>query len=325
MSADSAVTYTSVHSEAQSWSIPSEDPYEEATQQLFEQAPRSPDYMETRLQDTERRMMAALELVNRRVSYQVERQAADDFVVEHIMRNQALEAGAHIDTLKDTGSFNAIIGMDWLRRHHVMIMCNEKLVRVLFGNETVVFRGAASYIERESRLTVTPCSKVQEYWVKGCHVFLAQISATQEDYKPEGKQVKDVPIVQDFPEVFPENLPRPPPARPVEFQIDLILGVAPVARAPYCNTPKLARSGILGSGRDGEKDSITASEFLELSSFGGQGDELPYKNISTRRISSSGSKSASSISGEIKSILANSPENSSRRESNLREETIEVS
>ncbi|GJU67935.1 hypothetical protein Tco_1254194 [Tanacetum coccineum] len=45
MSADSAVTYTSVHSEARSWSIPSEDPYEEAAQQLFEQAPRSPGYV----------------------------------------------------------------------------------------------------------------------------------------------------------------------------------------------------------------------------------------------------------------------------------------
>ncbi|GJS92939.1 hypothetical protein Tco_0799907 [Tanacetum coccineum] len=43
MSADSAVTYTSVHSEARSWSIPSEDPYEEAAQQLLEQAPRSPE------------------------------------------------------------------------------------------------------------------------------------------------------------------------------------------------------------------------------------------------------------------------------------------
>ncbi|GKD22282.1 hypothetical protein Tco_1223985, partial [Tanacetum coccineum] len=43
MSADSAVTYTSVHSEARSWSIPSEDPYEEAARQLLEQAPRSPD------------------------------------------------------------------------------------------------------------------------------------------------------------------------------------------------------------------------------------------------------------------------------------------
>ncbi|GJY53046.1 hypothetical protein Tco_0444710 [Tanacetum coccineum] len=45
MSADSAVTYTSVHSEARSWSIPSEDPYEETARQLFEQAPRSPVYV----------------------------------------------------------------------------------------------------------------------------------------------------------------------------------------------------------------------------------------------------------------------------------------
>ncbi|GJT15442.1 hypothetical protein Tco_0874148 [Tanacetum coccineum] len=45
MSADSAVTYTSVHSEARSWSIPSEDPYEEVARQLLEQAPRSPEYV----------------------------------------------------------------------------------------------------------------------------------------------------------------------------------------------------------------------------------------------------------------------------------------
>ncbi|GJT79802.1 hypothetical protein Tco_1054144 [Tanacetum coccineum] len=45
MSADSAVTYTSVHSEARSWSIPSEDPYEEAARQLLELAPRSPEYV----------------------------------------------------------------------------------------------------------------------------------------------------------------------------------------------------------------------------------------------------------------------------------------
>nr|GFD09737.1 hypothetical protein [Tanacetum cinerariifolium] len=45
MSANSAVTYTSVHSEARSWSIPSDDPYEEAAQQLLEQAPCSPKYV----------------------------------------------------------------------------------------------------------------------------------------------------------------------------------------------------------------------------------------------------------------------------------------
>nr|GEY94088.1 putative reverse transcriptase domain-containing protein [Tanacetum cinerariifolium] len=55
--------------------------------------------------------------------------------------------------------------------------------------------------------------------------------------KSEGKQLKDVPIVRDFPEVFPEDLPGLPLARPVEFQIDLIPGAAPVARASYRLAP----------------------------------------------------------------------------------------
>ncbi|GKC03441.1 putative reverse transcriptase domain-containing protein [Tanacetum coccineum] len=59
------------------------------------------------------------------------------------------------------------------------------------------------------------------------------ISAKKEEDKSEGKQLKDVPIVRYFPEVFPEDLPGLPPTRPVEFQIDLIPGAAPVARAPY--------------------------------------------------------------------------------------------
>nr|GEZ96012.1 reverse transcriptase domain-containing protein [Tanacetum cinerariifolium] len=137
----------------------------------------------------------------------------------------------------ELGSFDAIIGMDWLRRHHTMIVCDEKLVRVPFGNETLVFRGAKSYIGRKSRLMIFSCSKVQEYWAKGHHVFLAQISATWEDDKPEEKQVKDVPIVQDFPKVFSKKLPGLPPARPIEFQIDQIPGGAPVARAPYHLAP----------------------------------------------------------------------------------------
>nr|GEV11828.1 hypothetical protein [Tanacetum cinerariifolium] len=53
----------------------------------------------------------------------------------------------------------------------------------------------------------------------------------------EGKQIKDVPIVRDFPEVFLEEFPGLPPARPVEFQIDLIPGAVPVARAPYRLAP----------------------------------------------------------------------------------------
>ncbi|GKE68739.1 putative reverse transcriptase domain-containing protein, partial [Tanacetum coccineum] len=53
----------------------------------------------------------------------------------------------------------------------------------------------------------------------------------------EGKRLEDVPIVRDFPKVFPEDLPGSPPARQVEFQIDLVPGAAPVARAPYRLAP----------------------------------------------------------------------------------------
>ncbi|GKB60817.1 putative reverse transcriptase domain-containing protein [Tanacetum coccineum] len=90
---------------------------------------------------------------------------------------------------------------------------------------------------RESRLAVILYSKAQEYMAKGCQVFLAQISAKKEEDKSDGKQIKDVPIVRDFPQVFLEDLPGLPPARPVEFQIDLIPGAAPVARASYRLAP----------------------------------------------------------------------------------------
>ncbi|GJY07394.1 putative reverse transcriptase domain-containing protein [Tanacetum coccineum] len=137
----------------------------------------------------------------------------------------------------ELGSFDVIIGMDWLRRCHAVIVCDEKLVQIPYGNETLTFCGNKSSNGRESRLTVISCSKAQEYMAKGCQVFLAQISAKKEEDKSEGKQIKDVPIVRDFPEVFPEDLPGLPPARPVEFQIDLIPGAAPVARAPYRLAP----------------------------------------------------------------------------------------
>ncbi|GJZ85415.1 putative reverse transcriptase domain-containing protein [Tanacetum coccineum] len=135
------------------------------------------------------------------------------------------------------GSFDVIIGMDWLRKCHVMIVCDEKLVQVPYGYETLTFCGNESSNGRESRLTVISCSKVQEYMTKGCQVFLAQISAKKEEDKSEGKRIKDVPIVQDFPEVFLEDFPGLPLARPVKFQIDLIPGAAPVARALYRLAP----------------------------------------------------------------------------------------
>ncbi|GJV10345.1 hypothetical protein Tco_1351886 [Tanacetum coccineum] len=114
----------------------------------------------------------------------------------------------------ELGSFHVIIGMDWLRRSHAVIMCNEKLVRIPYGNKTLIFCGNKSNNGRESRLTIISCSRAQEYMAKGYQIFLAQISAKKEEDTLEGKQLKDVPIVQDFSEVFLEDLPGLPPGSP---------------------------------------------------------------------------------------------------------------
>ncbi|GKB79042.1 putative reverse transcriptase domain-containing protein [Tanacetum coccineum] len=73
--------------------------------------------------------------------------------------------------------------------------------------------------------------------LRGCHVFLAHVTIKETEDKSKKKRLKDAPIVQNFPEVFPEDLPGLSLTRQVEFQIDLIPGVAPVAWAPYRLAP----------------------------------------------------------------------------------------
>ncbi|GKC83437.1 putative reverse transcriptase domain-containing protein, partial [Tanacetum coccineum] len=76
-----------------------------------------------------------------------------------------------------------------------------------------------------------------EYLSKGCDVFFAHITTKEAKDKSKGKRLDDVPIVRDFPKVFPKDLPGIPLAQQVEFQIDLVPGAAHVARAPYRLAP----------------------------------------------------------------------------------------
>nr|GEZ83453.1 putative reverse transcriptase domain-containing protein [Tanacetum cinerariifolium] len=134
-------------------------------------------------------------------------------------------------------SFNIIIGMDWLTKYHGVIICDEKIIRVPFGREMLIFQGNRDNQREESRLNIISCIKAQRYLSKGCDVFLAHLTTKEAKDKSEEKRLEDVPIVKNFPEVFPEDLPGIPPARQVEFQIDLVPGAALVARAPYRLAP----------------------------------------------------------------------------------------
>ncbi|GJR12539.1 putative reverse transcriptase domain-containing protein [Tanacetum coccineum] len=135
----------------------------------------------------------------------------------------------------ELGSFDVIIGMDWLAKYHALIVCDEKVVRIPYGNEVLIIRG--DNYDNGSKLNIISCTKTQKYIEKGCQVYLAQVTSKKAEDKSEERRLEDVPIVREFPEVFPEDLPGLPPARQVEFQIDLVPGAAPVARAPYRLAP----------------------------------------------------------------------------------------
>nr|GFC37660.1 putative reverse transcriptase domain-containing protein [Tanacetum cinerariifolium] len=96
------------------------------------------------------------------------------------------------------------------------------------GRETLIFHGDGSNQEHEARLNIISCAKTQKYMLKGCQVFLAHVTTKEAEGKSEKKRLENVPIVRDFPEVFPEDLPGLPSTRQVVFQIDLIPGAAPV-------------------------------------------------------------------------------------------------
>nr|GEW22271.1 putative reverse transcriptase domain-containing protein [Tanacetum cinerariifolium] len=138
----------------------------------------------------------------------------------------------------ELGSFDIIIGMDWLLKYHALIVCDEKVVRIPCGNEVFPFHGDGNNGVSNSSLSISSCTKTQKYIQRGCHVFLAQVTKKKNENRSKKKQLEDVTIVRDFPEVFPEDLSGLPPTRQVKFQINLVLSTALVA----CSLYRLASS-----------------------------------------------------------------------------------
>ena len=101
-------------------------------------------------------------------------------------------------------SFDVIVGMDWLSLLRTNIMCFEKAVRLNLPNdETLVIDGDKS----STNLCIISCIQAQKCLRKDCHAFLAHIVDTSQ----EVKDIKSIPEVRDFPDIFPAELPGLPP------------------------------------------------------------------------------------------------------------------
>ncbi|XP_022007209.1 uncharacterized protein LOC110906374 [Helianthus annuus] len=127
------------------------------------------------------------------------------------------------------GEFKVIVGMDWMSQNHAEIKCETKTILLQTPS------GRRLNVQGERKMEAKLCTLVQatKYVLNGSRAYLAYVVNTQQG----SPKLEDVEIVNEFPDVFPEELPGLPPEREVEFNIELNPGAKPVAKAPYRLAP----------------------------------------------------------------------------------------
>ncbi|XP_075521407.1 uncharacterized protein LOC142554628 [Primulina tabacum] len=121
--------------------------------------------------------------------------------------------------------FDIILGMDWLAKNHAIVDCQEKNVKLQTPTkEEIIYHGKSK--ERKSFLSVSQAWKAIK---RGEEIYLAVINEIKEEELPK---LEDIPIVQEFPYVFSEELLGEIPDSEVEFEINLVPAAAPISKAP---------------------------------------------------------------------------------------------
>ncbi|XP_070042900.1 uncharacterized protein [Nicotiana tomentosiformis] len=154
----------------------------------------------------------------------------DSIVANHVYRDYTVlinDRPTSVDLVELVMlDFDVIMGMDWLAACYANIDCRAKLVRFHFLGEPVLeWKGNAA----------TPKGKFISYlraWkfiAKGCIYHLVYVR----DIDKEPATFQSVPIVNEFPTVFPDELPGIPPEREIDFTIDLLPDAQPISIPPY--------------------------------------------------------------------------------------------
>ncbi|KAJ9561205.1 hypothetical protein OSB04_006365 [Centaurea solstitialis] len=155
---------------------------------------------------------------------------------KYVYRNNVLELEGvkfSIDLIPiPMREIQVVAGMDWLRRNEANVDCENcrVVVRNPSGGELTILGDVSKRIPK-----VCSIAKARNYVLHGGTSYLVYLISDQGGSKK--KTVEDVPVVCEFPDVFPEDLPGIPPERQVEFRIDLVPGAAPVAKTPYRLAP----------------------------------------------------------------------------------------
>ncbi|GJW66546.1 putative reverse transcriptase domain-containing protein [Tanacetum coccineum] len=187
--------------------------------------------------------------------------------VDRIIRDCKLELGGSLFSINliplGHGSFDVIVGMDWLSQHKARIVCHEKVV------EIPVEDGRILRVHGERAVGITKALK----------------SAKEDEPK-----LSDISVVREFVDVFPEDLSGLPSQRQVEFRIDLVPRVTPVAKSPIDLGPWIARIvwAAIGVARQGELNKLTIKNRYPLPRIDDLFDQLQGSRYFSKIILRSG-------------------------------------
>ncbi|KAH0757160.1 hypothetical protein KY290_020653 [Solanum tuberosum] len=158
----------------------------------------------------------------------------ESLVVDQILRSCLVTiqgCDTRVDLiLLDMVDFDVILGMDWLSPYHAVLDCYAKTVTLAMpGISPVLWQGAYSH----TPTGIISFVRAQRLMASGCLAYLAYVR----DVSREVPLVESVPVVRDFIDVFPTDLPGLPPERDVDFPIELEPGTRPISIPPYRMAP----------------------------------------------------------------------------------------
>lgn len=130
-----------------------------------------------------------------------------------------------------------LLGMDWLEKHWTLIDCKEKVVYYRDQNGN---RQEIQGIRKPIHLRPITASQLGKCVRKGCRLYAIQVGLTES--KDKAALQENIPVVQEFKDVFPEEILGLPPKRDVDFTIELLPGASLVSRTPYrMSVPELTK------------------------------------------------------------------------------------
>eukprot|EP00253_Pinus_taeda_P005349 PITA_05349 len=126
------------------------------------------------------------------------------------------------------GSYDILIGMDWLEKHWSLVDCKTKIIyyKDQQGNNKEM-----QGIKRPVQVQLITANQLVKCIRKGCKVYAIQVGFANS--KDKTTSLNNLPVIQEFADVFPEEILGLPPRRDIDFTIELVPGAAPVSRAPY--------------------------------------------------------------------------------------------